>query len=147
MTNASALRKGAPPQRETTTSPIAADPRPPEGKNKPLQLMVPPDVFNAFSARAGTELGYTKALSRGSSYPCGNRTYHSDPDRTADTCWRERFLDGDQKRLGRSYPSRLGQTQAPRPQPLASGHIRRTVHRIENGAPPERRRAVVGSSV
>ena len=60
MTNASALRKGSPPRRETTKSPIDADPRPPEGKNKPLQLMVPPDVFEAFSARAGEEFGFTK---------------------------------------------------------------------------------------
>ena len=60
MTNASALRKGTPPRRETTANPIAADPRPPEGKNKPLQLMVPPDVFDAFSARAGEEFGFTK---------------------------------------------------------------------------------------
>ena len=57
MTNASALRKGIPPRRETTANPIATDPRPPEGKNKPLQLMVPPDVFDAF---AGEEFGFTK---------------------------------------------------------------------------------------
>ena len=60
MTDASALRKGTPPKREMTENPIAADPRPPEGKNKPLQLMVPPDVFDAFSARAGEEFGFTK---------------------------------------------------------------------------------------
>ena len=60
MTNASALRKGSPPRRETTANPIAADRRPSEGKNKPLQLMVPPDVFDAFSARAGEEFGFTK---------------------------------------------------------------------------------------
>lgn len=59
--NTSALRKGAPPKREATRSPIDADPRPPETqKNKPLQLMVPPDVFDAFSARAGEEFGFTK---------------------------------------------------------------------------------------
>jgi len=57
--NTSALRKGAPPKREATKSPINADPRP-EGKNKPLQLMVPPHVFEAFSARAGEEFGFTK---------------------------------------------------------------------------------------
>ena len=60
MTNASALRKGSPPRRATTANPIAADRRPAEGKNKPLQLMVPPDVFDAFSARAGEEFGFTK---------------------------------------------------------------------------------------
>ena len=58
--NTSALRKGNPPRRETNKSSIDADPRPPEGKNKPLQLMVPPDVFRAFSARAGEEFGFTK---------------------------------------------------------------------------------------
>ena len=60
MTNASALGKGTPPRRETTANPIATDPRPPAGKNKPLQLMVPPEVFDAFSARAGEEFGFTK---------------------------------------------------------------------------------------
>ena len=58
--NASALRKGAPPPRAATKSPIDADRRPAEGKNKPLQLMVPPDVFEAFSARAGQEFGFSK---------------------------------------------------------------------------------------
>lgn len=58
----SALRKGAPPARPTkkTQSPIDTDPRPTEGKNRALQLMVPPDVFVAFSARAGQEFGFTK---------------------------------------------------------------------------------------
>lgn len=58
--DASALRKGAPPRREKTRSLIDADPRSSEGKNKPLQIMVPPDVFDAFSARAGEEFGFTK---------------------------------------------------------------------------------------
>lgn len=58
--NTSALRKGAPPPRQGTSSVIAADPRVPEGKNKALQLMVPPDVFLEFSARAGEEFGFTK---------------------------------------------------------------------------------------
>lgn len=58
--NTSALRKGAPPPRQRTASVIAADPRVPEGKNKALQLMVPPDVFLEFSARAGQEFGFTK---------------------------------------------------------------------------------------
>ena len=58
--NASALRKGNPPRREATKNPIDGDPRPPEGKNKPLQIMVPPEVFHAFSARAGEEFGFTK---------------------------------------------------------------------------------------
>ena len=60
--NASALRKGAPPPRAATKSPIDADRRPAEGKNKPLQLMVPPDVFEAFSARAGTGVRLQQGL-------------------------------------------------------------------------------------
>ena len=41
----SALRKGAPPARtKKPRSPIDTDPRPAEGKNRALQLMVPPDV-------------------------------------------------------------------------------------------------------
>ena len=58
--NTSALRKGAPPPRAATKSPIDAGRRPAEGKNKPLQLMVPPDVFEAFSARAGQEFDFSK---------------------------------------------------------------------------------------
>lgn len=58
--NASVLRKGAPPPRSGTESLIDADRRPAEEKNKPLQLMVPPGVFEAFSARAGQEFGFTK---------------------------------------------------------------------------------------
>ena len=58
----SALRKGAPPARtKKTQSPIDTDPRPAEGKNRALQLMVPPDVFLAFSARAGQEFGVNPA--------------------------------------------------------------------------------------
>ena len=57
----SALRRGAPPARtKKAQSPIDTDPRPTEGKNRALQLMVPPDVFLAFSARAGQEFGFTK---------------------------------------------------------------------------------------
>ena len=57
----SALRKGTPPPRsKKPRSPIDTDPRPAEGKNRALQLMVPPDVFIAFSARAGQEFGFTK---------------------------------------------------------------------------------------
>lgn len=60
MANTSILKKGAPPQREKTTNVIQADPRKSEGKNKPLQVMVPPEVFDAFSARAGETFGYSK---------------------------------------------------------------------------------------
>ena len=60
MTNTSALKKGAPPRRTKDRNLIQNDPRPSEGKNKPLQLMVPPEVFLAFSARAGEEFDFTK---------------------------------------------------------------------------------------
>lgn len=60
MANTSMLKKGAPPPREKAENIIQADPRPSEGKNKPLQVMVPPEVFAAFSARAGQEFGYSK---------------------------------------------------------------------------------------
>ncbi|MGF1605557.1 MAG: hypothetical protein ACFB22_04410 [Rhodothalassiaceae bacterium] len=60
MANTSILKKGAPPAREKAENVIKADPRPSEGKNKPLQVMVPPSVFDAFSARAGEEFGYSK---------------------------------------------------------------------------------------
>ena len=60
MVNTSALKKGVPPLRENNRNPIQTDPRPTEGKNKPLQLMVPPEVFLAFSARSGEEFGFKK---------------------------------------------------------------------------------------
>lgn len=60
MANTSMLKKGAPPSRETARNVIKDDPRPSEGKNKPLQVMVPPHVFEAFSARAGEEFGFSK---------------------------------------------------------------------------------------
>lgn len=60
MANTSILKKGAPPQRAKTTNVIQADPRKFEGKNKPLQVMIPPEVFDAFSAKAGETFGYSK---------------------------------------------------------------------------------------
>ncbi len=60
MTNTRALKKGVPPQRQEEKSIIKTDPRPTEGKNRPLQVMVPPEIFNAFSAQAGKEFGFTK---------------------------------------------------------------------------------------
>ena len=60
MVNTAALKKGVPPARANNQNLTQTDPRPLEGKNKPLQLMVPPDVFLAFSARAGKEFGFTK---------------------------------------------------------------------------------------
>ena len=60
MANTSALKKGTPPPREKNRNLIQTNPRPLEEKNKPLQLMVPPEVFLAFSARAGDEFGFTK---------------------------------------------------------------------------------------
>ena len=53
-------QKGARLTREATKSPIDADPRPPEGKNKPLQRDGHAGVFVAFSARAGKEFGFMK---------------------------------------------------------------------------------------
>ena len=60
MANTSILKKGAPPPREKAENVIKADPRPTEGKNKPLQVMVPPSTFEAFSAKAGEEFGFSK---------------------------------------------------------------------------------------
>jgi len=61
MANTSALKKkGQPPRRETNPNLIQANPRSRRSKNKPLQLMVPPEVFLEFSARAGQEFGFTK---------------------------------------------------------------------------------------
>lgn len=60
MANTSALKKGAPPSREKAENVIKADPRASEGKNRPLQVMVPPAVFDAFSTRAGAEFGFNK---------------------------------------------------------------------------------------
>ena len=60
MANTSMLKKGSPPPREKAKNVIKADPRPAEGKNKPLQVMVPPEVFDAFSTKAGEEFGFTK---------------------------------------------------------------------------------------
>lgn len=60
MANTSLLKKGAPPPREKATNIIEADPRKSEAKNKPLQVMIPPEVFDAFSARAGETFGFSK---------------------------------------------------------------------------------------
>ena len=61
MANTSALKKkGQPPRREDNPNLIHTNPRSRRPKNKPLQLMVPPEVFLAFSARAGAEFGFIK---------------------------------------------------------------------------------------
>ena len=61
MANTSALKKkGRPPRREDIPNLIHTNPRSQQAKNRPLQLMVPPEVFLAFSARAGEEYGFTK---------------------------------------------------------------------------------------
>lgn len=60
MANTSILKKGAPPLREKTANVIQADPRKSECKNKPLQVMIPPEIFDAFSARAGETFGFSK---------------------------------------------------------------------------------------
>ena len=61
MANTSALKKkGEPPRRKNNRNLIQTNPRSRKGKNKPLQLMVSPEVFLAFSARAGAEFGFIK---------------------------------------------------------------------------------------
>lgn len=60
MTDTSMLKKGMAPARRSTASVIAADPRPAEGRNRPLQVMVPSEVFEAFGSRAGEEFGFSK---------------------------------------------------------------------------------------
>ena len=53
-------RKGAPLARGTTGRPIAADRRPATEKTMPIQVWVPPAVFEAFSERAGADFGFKK---------------------------------------------------------------------------------------
>lgn len=54
-------KKGVPPPRQTAEpTVIHADPRPDDGKNKPLQFMVPPRVADEFSAEAGAVFGFNK---------------------------------------------------------------------------------------
>ena len=61
MANISALgKKGTPPRREDNPNSIRANPRSQRPKNKPPQLMVPTEVFLAFSARADDEFGFSK---------------------------------------------------------------------------------------
>ena len=62
MVNTKALKKGTPPARgnRSKDNVIEADPRPTEGKNKPLQVMVPPHIFDAFSNEAGAVFGVNK---------------------------------------------------------------------------------------
>lgn len=68
----SALRKGSPPPRRATppTTPLA-DPRAAEEKRWPLQLMVPPSTFDAFSAEAGRRFG--SAVGRSASHEAARR--------------------------------------------------------------------------
>lgn len=60
MTDITKLKKGLPPKREEAKQNLLEDPRIEKAKNKPLQLMTPPDIFRAFSARAGEEFGFSK---------------------------------------------------------------------------------------
>ena len=60
MANTSLLKKGAPPPRESAKTSSKPIPDQSEAKNKPLQVMVPPEVFDAFSARAGETFGFSK---------------------------------------------------------------------------------------
>jgi len=59
-TSTATLKKGSPPRREKAANVIKVDPRPSEGKNKPLQVMVPLEVFEAFSQRAEEDFGFSK---------------------------------------------------------------------------------------
>ena len=60
MANTSSLlKKGAPPERASASNVIESDPRPDEGRKQPLQVKIPQDVHQAFSARAGEEFGFT----------------------------------------------------------------------------------------
>lgn len=60
MANTSGLKKkGAPPARATTPSVVKANPRTEDAPKKPLQVKIPQEIFDAFSARAGEEFGYT----------------------------------------------------------------------------------------
>ena len=60
MANTSGLmKKGAPPPREASANVIAGDPRKEEERKQPLQVKIPQDVHQAFSARAGQEFGFT----------------------------------------------------------------------------------------
>ena len=64
MTKTGALKKGMPPARIGKPNVIAKDPRAKETKNKPLQIMLPPEIFEAFSAQAGQEFGYRKGAKK-----------------------------------------------------------------------------------
>ena len=77
MANTSALKsKGAPPTREDTPPLVQANPRSFEGKKKPIQVMVPPEVFLAFSARAGAEFGFMQG-SKSRLFPTMWKAYNS----------------------------------------------------------------------
>jgi hypothetical protein len=60
MTDTTKLKKGLPPKREQMMQNILTDPRSENVKNRPLQLMITPEVFRAFSAKAGEEFGFSK---------------------------------------------------------------------------------------
>lgn len=60
MSTTAQRRKGPPPARGATKQPIAADRRPAAEKTMPIQVWVPPAVFEAFSERAGTDFGFKK---------------------------------------------------------------------------------------
>ena len=60
MANTAGLtKKGAPPPRGDSVSPIRSDPRVDEARKQPLQEKIPMDIHTAFSARAGEEFGFT----------------------------------------------------------------------------------------
>ena len=53
-------KKGSPPKRAESKNTILLDLRNNELKNKPLQVMVSPDIFEEFSAEAGKRFGFSK---------------------------------------------------------------------------------------
>lgn len=60
MTDTSKLKKGVPSPRKPGDRELGTDPRLQENRNQPLQVMVPPDVFEAFGKEAGRVFGHRK---------------------------------------------------------------------------------------
>jgi hypothetical protein len=60
MADTTKLKKGTPPQRLQEQKKILEDTRAEEGKNRPLQLMIPQVIFEEFSATAGQKFGFEK---------------------------------------------------------------------------------------
>lgn len=62
MTNIAKLKsrggKGTPPQMQSKADPIEANPRPKSMGERPLQVRIPIEIFEEFSALAGKEFGF-----------------------------------------------------------------------------------------